>query len=117
MPAVSYYGGHSTTFLGEPLQAPMLFHFGADDPRIPPHDIQRHRLAPPGAGLHVYDGVGHAFNRDSRPHDHHHHPQAAALAWQHTLAFLAEHCVQSHPLRTEARPRRNATLQQKVPLR
>jgi carboxymethylenebutenolidase len=91
MPAVSYYGGRSVPFLGEPLQAPMQFHFGADDPLIPPDDVQRHRLAYPDAALHVYDGAGHAFNRDSRPHDHHHHPQAAALAWQRTLGFLAEH--------------------------
>lgn len=86
MPAVSYYGARTVPFLHETLQAPMLFHFGADDPLIPPEDVERHRHAQPQAAIHVYPGAGHAFNRDVDPH--HHQPQAAALAWQRTLDFL-----------------------------
>lgn len=90
LPAVSYYGARSVPFLHETLRAPMLFHFGADDPLIPPADVERHREAWPEATMHVYEGAGHAFNRDARPRDPHYHPEAAALAWRHSLDFLHE---------------------------
>lgn len=86
LPGVAYYGARNLPFLHEALQAPMLFHFGADDPLIPAEDIERHRKAYPEAGIHVYEGAGHAFNRDVD--SHHHHPAAATLAWQRTLDFL-----------------------------
>lgn len=88
LPAVSYYGARTVPFLPEPLQAPMLFHFGQDDALIPPEDIQRHRLAHPDAAVHAYPG-GHAFNRDDDPV--HFHEASAELARQRTLSFLAEH--------------------------
>jgi carboxymethylenebutenolidase len=37
--------------------------------------------------FHRYEGTTHWFAED-RPE---HHPDAAALAWQRTLAFLAQH--------------------------
>lgn len=86
LPAVSYYGARTRPFLGEPLRAPMLFHFGEDDASTPPEDIQAHRDAHPGAELHVYPGAGHAFNRDVDPR--HFHAASAALARRRTLAFL-----------------------------
>ncbi len=86
MPGVAYYVARSVPFLGEPLQAPMLFHFGADDPLVPAEDIQHHRAAYPQADVFVYEGAGHAFNRDIDPH--HFHPEAARLAWRRTLDFL-----------------------------
>lgn len=86
LPAVSYYGARTVPFLGEALRAPMLFHFGADDPSIPPADIQAHRERQPGATFHVYEGAGHAFNRDVDPR--HHHPASATLAHRRTLKFL-----------------------------
>ena len=88
LPAVSYYGARTVPFLPEPLQAPMVFHFGQDDALIPPEDIQRHRLVHPDAAVHVYPG-GHAFNRDDDPV--HFHEASAELARQRTLSFLAEH--------------------------
>ena len=66
--------------------APMLFHFGADDASTPPEYVQAHRDAHPQAGLHVYPGAGHAFNRDVDPR--HFHAASAALARKRTLAFL-----------------------------
>lgn len=89
LPAVSYYGARTVPFLGEELHAPMLFHFGGHDPGIPAEDIQRHRELQPDATLHVYAEAGHGFNRDPDPR--HYHAESAALAWQRTLAFLAEH--------------------------
>ena len=40
----------------------------------------------PQAQVFVYDDAGHAFNRDVDPHAY--APEAAALAWHRTLAFL-----------------------------
>lgn len=86
LPAVSYYGARTQPFLGEPLRAPMLFHFGEDDASTPPGYVQAHREAHPAAELHVYPGAGHAFNRDVDPR--HFHAASAALARRRTLAFL-----------------------------
>lgn len=86
LPAVSYYGARTMPFVDEPLRAPMLFHFGGDDPTTPPADIESHRRAHPGAELHVYPGAGHAFNRDVDPA--HFHADGAALAQRRTMAFL-----------------------------
>jgi len=86
LPAVAYYGARSQDFLGEPLRAPMLFHFGGRDASTPPEYIQAHRDAWPEATIHVYPEADHAFNRDVDPR--HFHPASAALARKRTLAFL-----------------------------
>ena len=86
LPAASYYGARTVPFLDEELRAPMLFHFGADDASIPDGDIQAHRERQPEASVHVYEGAGHAFNRDVDPR--HHHPASATLAHRRTLKFL-----------------------------
>ena len=85
LPAVSYYGARTVPFLGEPLKAPMLFHFGVRDQSIPEADIDAHRRAQPDAGLHVYD-AGHGFNRDVDPR--HYDEASARLAHRRTLDFL-----------------------------
>lgn len=85
LPAVSYYGARTVPFLDEPLQAPMLFHFGERDQSIPEQDIEAHRRAKPEAMVHVYP-AGHAFNRDVDPR--HYHANSAHLAYQRTLEFL-----------------------------
>jgi carboxymethylenebutenolidase len=87
LPAVAYYGGRVADFLGEPLRAPMLFHFGADDAGIPPETVAGIRGTYPQAPVHVYPGAGHAFNRDIDPS--HYHADSAALALRRTLDFFA----------------------------
>ena len=89
LPAVSYYGARNVAFLGEPLKAPAMFHFGGKDGSIPPEAIAKHRAAWPDAPLHVYENAGHAFNRDVDPA--HYDAAAAKLAWQRTLAFFDQH--------------------------
>lgn len=89
LPAVCYYGAFNTRFLDEPLRAPMLFHFGAEDASTPAADIERERAAWPQADFMVYPDAGHAFNRDSDPT--HYRADAATLANTETLAFLREH--------------------------
>ncbi len=87
LPSVTYYGGRSVPFLGEPARAPMLLHFGEHDRLIPPEDVQQHRDHHPGAIVHTYP-AGHGFNCDER---HDYAPESAALAWDRTTAFLSEH--------------------------
>ncbi len=87
LPSVTYYGGRSVPFLNEPARAPMLFHFGATDPLIPPEDVHKHREHHPEAIIHTYP-AGHGFNCDERQD---YAPQSAALAWDRTIAFLKEH--------------------------
>lgn len=89
LPAVSYYGARNANFLDEPLRAPMLFHFGAEDASTPAADIARERTAWPQAIFMVYPDAGHAFNRDGDPA--HYRVDAATLANSETLAFLREH--------------------------
>ncbi|MGY0503899.1 dienelactone hydrolase family protein [Luteimonas sp. e5] len=89
LPAIGWYGARSMPFLNEPLRAPLLLHFGEEDPLIPAEDIERQRAAWPEAGVHVYQGAGHAFNRDCD--GEHFRPGAAALAWSRSLEFLEQH--------------------------
>ena len=86
LPAVSYYGARSVPFLDEKAGAPVMFHFGADDNSIPSKDIDLHRQKQPQAQVFVYEGTGHAFNRDVDPKVY--GAEAAKLAWQRTLEFL-----------------------------
>lgn len=87
LPAVSYYGARTINFLDEPLRAPMMFHFGANDASIPTEAIATHREKQPRAAVHVYP-AGHAFNRDVDAHAY--HAESASLAFGRTLAFFAE---------------------------
>jgi carboxymethylenebutenolidase len=84
MPAVSYYGGRTAPFLGEKPTAPLLLHFGEDDPIIPAEDRRKHRDALPGVEMHTWP-AGHGFNCDQRADFN---PQVAAQALERTLAFL-----------------------------
>jgi len=86
LPAVAYYGARSVPFLDETAGAALMFHFGGKDGSIPPEDVAKHRTMQPQAQVFVYDDAGHAFNRDVDPHAY--APEAAALAWDRTLAFL-----------------------------
>jgi len=86
LPSVSYYGARNVPFLGERPKAPVMFHFGEDDPSIPPETIARHRQMLPQMDVYAYAGAGHAFNRDIDPS--HYHEASAQLAQQRTMAFF-----------------------------
>ena len=88
LPASSYYGARNVAFLDESLRAPIQFHFGAEDPSIPPEAIEAHREKQPDAEVYVYPGAGHAFNRDID--GTHYHADAARLAHQRTMRLFAE---------------------------
>ena len=84
LPAVSYYGARTVPFLDEQLDAPMMFHFGENDPSIPQTDVELHRQRHPEADIHVYP-AGHGFNCDQR--DDFHRP-SAELARERTLGLF-----------------------------
>ncbi len=88
MPAVSYYGARNVNFLGEPLKAPVMFHFGGKDKSIPAEAVERHRTTYPDAPVHVYAQASHAFDRavDPQAHD----AGSAQLALERTLAFFRQ---------------------------
>ncbi|HET6586214.1 MAG TPA: dienelactone hydrolase family protein [Oleiagrimonas sp.] len=90
MPSVSYYGARNTGYMNDPLQAPVMFHFGENDRSIPPEAVARHREQWPDMEVFTYPDAGHAFNRDVEG-DPHYHEASAELAWQRTLAFFGQH--------------------------
>ena len=87
LPAVSYYGGRTLPFVREKLQQPMMFHFGEQDPIIPPEAVAAHREHHPEAIFHVYP-AGHGFNCDERGD---YDPVSAATALDHTVNFFSRH--------------------------
>ena len=86
--AVSYYGRANVNWLGETPRCPILYHFGAKDPLIPPEIVQQIRAGRPGAPVFVYPDAGHGFNCTERPEFH---APSARLALERTLAFFARH--------------------------
>ncbi len=87
LPAVSYYGGRTVPFLGENPHAPLLMHFGEQDPIIPPADIEKHQEALPKAEIHIWP-AGHGFNCDQRAD---YNATVAVQALQRTLTFFGAH--------------------------
>ncbi len=88
---VAYYGSQDIDF--EALSSPVLSHFAEDDPFVTEDqlvEMQAHLLLlDKHVEFHRYEGTGHWFAEDTPigPAD----AAAASLAWERTLAFLAEH--------------------------
>ena len=90
---VIYYGFVSTKPEDlKALKAPVLGLFGGADDGIPVESVKAFETALKGLGkpvqIHIYDGAGHAF---ANPSGTSYKADAAADAWQKSLAFLAEH--------------------------
>lgn len=85
---VGYYAGGIGKFAEEEPSCPVMLHFGAEDSHIGVDQVNAVRTAHPEVEVFVYEGAGHAFNRDVDAKSF--HPEAAALARQRTLAFLAK---------------------------
>lgn len=88
--AVGYYGGMIASHLDPAPRVPVMLHFGSEDRGIPRLDVEkiREHVDPKQVQVFVYEGAGHAFNRDGTPA---HHAESAALAGKRTLQFLREH--------------------------
>src|ERR1700733_3320063 len=85
--SVGYYGSQIVDYLGEPLKAPLMLHFGDTDASIPLSDVERIRSAYPDIPVHVHPGR-HGFNCDERANFV---PESSAAALKLSLAFFAKH--------------------------
>jgi carboxymethylenebutenolidase len=85
---VGYYSGGIGKFATEEPSCPVMLHFGADDDHIGKDQIDAVRQAHPEVQIFVYEGAGHAFNRDADPTAF--RPEAAKLARERTLKSLKE---------------------------
>ncbi len=89
--AVVYYGRVLPAEEVPSLAAPLLLHHAGNDDRVnaglPGYEeaLKEHGKK---YTLHLYEGAEHAFNNDTR--EARYHPEAAALAWERTLAFFRE---------------------------
>jgi carboxymethylenebutenolidase len=90
---VSYYGSGIPGLLdlAPMVRAPSLHHFGLSDDYIDGATVEKVRAAvtagPAAVRFETYPGANHAFdNADFVLHD----PDASALAWERTIAFLHE---------------------------
>lgn len=86
---VGYYPGGIGKFAAEEPSCPVMLHFGAEDTHIGKDQIDAVRRAHPDVEIYIYEGAGHAFNRDVDPKAY--NPKAAALARERTLKFLKTH--------------------------
>ena len=87
--AVPYYGGGMTTpeEIARKPKCPVLAHFGDQDHWIPLDTVEAFRRAHPEVEVHVYH-ANHGFNCDQRGS---YNAEAAKLARERTLAFIAKH--------------------------
>ncbi|MCL4792244.1 MAG: dienelactone hydrolase family protein [Gammaproteobacteria bacterium] len=86
--AVSYYGRATVGWLNEQPRCPVLYHYGALDPLIPPELVQQITAGRPGHKVYIYPDAGHGFNCTDR---HEFHAASAELALQRTLEFFSRH--------------------------
>lgn len=90
---VAYYAVQLAEHLdkAKTIDGPLMMHFGSLDHRVPPDLYERIRgslAGKPHTCTYWYEGADHGFARDGySPY----HPEAAALARQRTLDFLARH--------------------------
>lgn len=86
--AVSYYGGNIDDYADETPKAPVVCHMGIDDRTFSPPKRERWAKARPEIPFHWYPDTGHGFDNETR---YPQYAEAAQLARQRTLEFLAEH--------------------------
>jgi carboxymethylenebutenolidase len=82
---VAYYGGQIVQHLDKSPRCQVLYHFGEQDPHIPPADVEKIRDADPSGTFHLYP-AGHGFNCEDRGS---YDAASAGLARERTLSFLS----------------------------
>jgi carboxymethylenebutenolidase len=88
---VPFYGRQAAAEDVPSIQAPLLLHYGELDERInagwPAYEaaLKEHGKS---YEAHIYPGALHGFHNDTTPR---YDPEAAALAWERTLAHFAKH--------------------------
>jgi carboxymethylenebutenolidase len=89
--AVPYYGMQPAADDVARIKAPLMAHYGANDPRIDdgiPAFEEALKKYKKEYQIFIYEGAGHAFNNDSNPERY--DEKAAKLAWSRTIAFFKE---------------------------
>jgi carboxymethylenebutenolidase len=89
--AVVYYG-KALQYADRTPKCPVLYHFGTQDTGIPVSDVEQLQAAQPNGIYHLYE-AGHGFSCHERAS---YNAEAAQLARQRTLDFLAEHLTGEH---------------------
>jgi carboxymethylenebutenolidase len=86
-------GPHAVVERAAQIDAPLQMHVGSADPTIPSDQVAAIDAALRAAEIefesYVYEGAGHAFACDARPHMY--DTDAAELAWDRSFAFLDKH--------------------------
>ena len=85
--SVVYYGKVVDLLARKPKRS-VMYHFGTADKSIPVSDVEKIKAAHPEGIVYLYEGADHGFNCEQRPS---YNPEAAALARQRTLGFIARH--------------------------
>jgi carboxymethylenebutenolidase len=83
--ASCFYGRLIADLLDQRPTAPVMLHYGARDPGIPPENVERVRAAYPDAPLYLYD-AGHGFCRTGSTDFN---AEARDLAMSRTLDWFA----------------------------
>ncbi|MCU0817824.1 MAG: dienelactone hydrolase family protein [Beijerinckiaceae bacterium] len=89
---VSYYGSQIPAERVPAIKGALMLHYAGKDERInagiPAYEAAL-KANNKAYELHMYEGVDHAFNNDTGGARY--NPDAAKLAWDRSLAFLAKH--------------------------
>lgn len=86
-----FYGRAADTDKVGDISAALLVHYAEDDPRVNAMReefeaaLKEHKVR---YQMHTYPGTRHGFHNYSTPR---YNPEAAALAWERTVAFFHEH--------------------------
>lgn len=83
--ASCFYGRLITDLLSEKPKIPVMLHYGASDPSIPPESVEKVRAATPDSPLYLYD-AGHGF---CRPASSDFNGPARELSLQRTFDWFA----------------------------
>jgi len=83
--AASFYGRMIADLLDEKPKIPVMLHYGAKDPAIPPENVEKVRAASPDSPLYLYD-AGHGF---CRPGSTDYNDEARALSLNRTFDWFA----------------------------
>jgi len=87
--AVCYYGGQIAKNTDEKPKIPTQMHFGEQDASIPMSDVEMIKKKRDGdCEIFVYPNAQHGFHCDERGS---YNAEAAKLAWQRAMAFVAKH--------------------------
>lgn len=83
--ASCFYGRLIADLLNEKPKIPVMLHYGARDPAIPPENVEKVRAATPDSPLYLYD-AGHGF---CRPGSSDYNAQARELSLKRTFDWFA----------------------------